>query len=412
LQALELVLVLFLSLLVGLEREEHKLRVAHYAFGGARTFPLIGLFGYGVSGISGGNALALAVGLAAVGALMVVSYSHKLRQDPDAGATSELSGLVTYVIGALVHARAYWLAVALGVVAVLLLELHERFEQLTTRIAPEELVALAKFLLLTTVILPLLPDRSFTRFSINPFRTWLVVVAVSALSYVSYALQRWASARGGAFAAALLGGAYSSTATTVVLARESKKGGPPLLYAGSILAACGMMYLRLGVLIAFFNPPLARHLAWSFGLLAFIGVGVGLWMTLSARSADRGDLGSARRVRNPLELRPAFAFGALFLAMLVATRWAVEWAGHRGLYVLAVLSGLGDVDPLALSVAQLGSAFAREHLAAVSIVLAASANSLAKGGYALLFGASPTGRLAMAALGAFAALGLLPAIWL
>ncbi len=412
LQALKLVLVLFLSLLVGLEREEHKLRIAHYAFGGARTFPLIGLVGYGVAGLSAGNVLALAIGLAIVGALMVVSYTHKLREDPAAGATSELSGLVTYLIGALVNREAYWLAVALGVVTVLLLELRERFAQVTTRIAREEVVALAKFLLLAIVILPVLPDQPFTRFAINPFRTWLVIVAVSGISYGSYVLQRWSSGRGGVLLAALLGGAYSSTVTTVVLARESRDGGAPQLYVGSTLAASGVMYLRLGVLIALFDAPLARRLALSFSSLAVAAVGAGATIALAARGPGGGLLRSARRVRNPLELQPAFVFGVVFLVMLIATRWVVEWVGHRGLYLFAAITGLADVDPFVLSLAEAGGFVAPQRVLAVSIVLAAAANNLAKATYARVFGTRVAGRLTMAALGALAAVGVLPAIWL
>ena len=51
--AVKLVLVLFLSFLVGLEREEHKTSAGAYSFGGVRTFPLIGLLGYSIALLSG-----------------------------------------------------------------------------------------------------------------------------------------------------------------------------------------------------------------------------------------------------------------------------------------------------------------------------------------------------------------------
>ena len=37
-EALKILLVLFLSFLIGLEREEHKVAVGSYSFGGVRTF--------------------------------------------------------------------------------------------------------------------------------------------------------------------------------------------------------------------------------------------------------------------------------------------------------------------------------------------------------------------------------------
>ena len=57
-QGVQIVLVLFLSFLLGLEREELKV-AGHYSFGGVRTFPLIGLIGYSIALISGTQMLPL-----------------------------------------------------------------------------------------------------------------------------------------------------------------------------------------------------------------------------------------------------------------------------------------------------------------------------------------------------------------
>ena len=72
-----------------------------------------------------------------------------------------------------------------------------------------------KFLLLTAVILPIVPNRAFGPFQINPFKTWLAVVALSTVSYASYVLQNLTKPQGGVLLVAILGGAYSSTVTTV-----------------------------------------------------------------------------------------------------------------------------------------------------------------------------------------------------
>jgi len=410
-EVIDLALVLFLSFLVGFEREEHKARVTHYVFGGIRTFPLLGFVGYGFGRLSGGNVVALGLGFAVVGAMMTVSYWHKVRADGTAGPQTELSGLLTYLIGALVHAGAYWIAVALGVVAVLLLELRQGLERLTTRLDRDEVAAFLKFLVLAIVILPVLPDRSLSRFDINPYRTWLVIVAVSGLSYASYALQKWLKGRGGLLLTALLGGAYSSTATTVVLARQAKEAGAPRAYAGSMLAACGVMYLRITLLVLLFDAPLARTLAPWLCALALLGIGAGVPLAL-ARGADKGDSSAGRPARNPLELRPAFLFGAAFLIVLVLTRLAVEYVGRAGLYGLAALAGLSDVDPMVLGLAQPGSRVAPMAVAAGAIVIAAAANNVAKGVYAYVFADPATGRLALALLSLLAAAGLVPLVWL
>ena len=68
----KILLVLFLSFLIGLEREERKSNLERYSFGGVRTFPLIGLIGYGMALLSGGQLIPVALGFAVVGALLVV----------------------------------------------------------------------------------------------------------------------------------------------------------------------------------------------------------------------------------------------------------------------------------------------------------------------------------------------------
>src|SRR5512136_649 len=145
-EALKILLVLFLSFLLGLEREGRKATAGHYIFGGVRTFPLIGLLGYTMALISGTQVLPVALGLAVVGAFLLVSYRHKLATAEEAGVTTEASGLLTYVLGALVFNGAYWIAVTVVGLAMLLLELKTALEGLSDRIASEEVITFTKFL--------------------------------------------------------------------------------------------------------------------------------------------------------------------------------------------------------------------------------------------------------------------------
>jgi len=189
-EAVKILLVLFLSFLIGLEREEHKTAAGCYAFGGVRTFPLIGLIGYSIALLSGTQIVPLTLGFLVVGGFLALSYWHKLSTVEAAGVTSEMSGLATYLVGALVYYEHFWIATTLSVASLLLLELKTGLEKLASRAAPGEILTVAKFLLLSAVILPILPNQEFGRFHINPFKTWLVVVAVSTISYGSYILQK------------------------------------------------------------------------------------------------------------------------------------------------------------------------------------------------------------------------------
>jgi uncharacterized membrane protein (DUF4010 family) len=409
-EAIRLVVVLLLSFFIGLEREEHKQQEARDAFGGVRTFPLIGLVGYALAVLSGPQLFAWTLGFAVVGSFMLLSYKHKLDKHAHAGITTEMSGLATYAVGGLLARDMFWTASTIAVVCVLLLELKRALEGLTRKVGSDELVTLSQFLILTVVILPVLPNRDFTPFHLNPFKTWLVVVAVNGVSYGSYVLRRWMKQRGGVLLSAVLGGAYSSTATTLVLARQAKEETKPWLFSGSILAASAVMYVRLAGLVGVFNRELAVRLAPPFLALALAGGATGAW--LSRRDADlRGKAPTEHLAKNPLELKGALLFAVIFLAILTATSLAREYLGRAGLYALAGLMGVSDVDPFILGIAQTASA-ASVASDAAAVVIAAASNNVAKGVYAYMFADRKTGLRALALLGGFAVAGLTPLAWL
>lgn len=402
--------VLFLSFLIGLEREERKDRDGHYSFGGVRTFPLIGLIGYSMSQLSGGELLPQAIGFAVVGGFLMISYWHKLTTSASSGVTSEMSGLATYLVGAFVYHEMFWIATALTVSSLLLLELKEGLESLARRIESTDILTFAKFLFLSAVILPLLPDMPYSQFQINPFKTWLVVVAVSAVSYGSYVLQRLTREKGGVILAALLGGAYSSTVATVALARRAKGGEQPHLFAGGILIASGVMYLRLAILLALFNQELMKRLAIPFVVLACIALIAGwLW----SRQSDAGavKVNKVAEPKNPLEISAALLFALLFVGMLVATHLAVTYLGENGVYTLAAIMGVTDVDPFIMGLTQSAPMLTPLHVASSSILIAAASNNVIKGIYAYALSSRKAGVQSLFLLLGMAALGLLPMLW-
>ena len=335
----KILLVLFLSFLTGLEREERRAASEHYSFGGVRTYPLIGLIGYAASLLSGGQILPVMLGFAVVGGFLMLSYQHKVATSALAGVTSEMSALTTYLVGALVYREQFWIATTLTVASMLLLELKAALEGLTKRIAAEEILTFTKFLLLTAVILPVLPNQEFGPFQINPFKTWLVVVAVSGVSYGSYVIQKLTKGQGGVILAALLGGAYSSTVTTVVLAKRAARENRPHLFAGGTLIASGVMYLRLAGLVTMFNRNLMLTLGVPFAILAARGCGRGLALDAHSRCAEPARSNGSSNPRTPWNCARPSSSPLLFLAMLVATHLVVTYLGRAGVYTLAAADG-------------------------------------------------------------------------
>ena len=409
-EGVKILLTLFLCFLIGLEREERRASGQRYSFGGIRTFPLIGLIGYAMGLLSGEQLLPLITGFAVIGAFLWLSSRHKLESYNEAGVTTEMSGLVTYVVGALVSRDQLWIATTLAVLSILLLELKEFLESLSTRIPATEILTFTKFLLLTFVILPIVPDKDFGPFGVNPFKAWLIVVAISGVSYGSYLLEKAAKGKGGVRLAALLGGAYSSTFTTFVMARHAREAKTPHCYSGAILLASGVMYFRFLALIAFFNIELMRRLALPFLILGAIGVAGGwAWSNLpdgGEKGADAGYL-----TKNPLELASAFSLAVVFVAMLVATNFALVHLGRGGIYGLAVLSGLAPVDPFIMGLTQTAGKLTSLGLAAAGVVVAAASNNFAKALVAVALADSKTGRQTLFLLLGLTAMGLLPLLW-
>jgi uncharacterized membrane protein (DUF4010 family) len=235
-----------------------------------------------------------------------------------------------------------------------------------------------------------------------------VVVAVSAISYGSYLLQVRTKGRVSVFVSALLGGAYSSTVTTVVLAKRAREqSSRPHLYSGAMLVASGVMYLRLLALLGLFNRQLLNRLGLAFLLLAAVGIASGYFWT---RRPEEGGSKTEEPLlpKNPLELGAAFLFAAIFVAVLLITHFALVYLGRAGLYGLAAIMGVTDIDPFILSLAETGSKLTSPALASGAIVIAAASNNLMKGIYAYSFGDRSTGRQGLALLAALALIGLLP----
>jgi uncharacterized membrane protein (DUF4010 family) len=112
---------------------------------------------------------------------------------------------------------------------------------------------------------------------------------------------------------------------------------------------------------------------------------------------------------NPSELKSALVFGALFAVVLLATAAGKEYLGDRGLYAVAALSGLTDMDAITLSAAQMVNAGRiAPDTAWRLILLAAMSNLVFKAGVVWVLGGRSlfrrVGVVFAAALGAGAAL--------
>ena len=112
--------------------------------------------------------------------------------------------------------------------------------------------------------------------------------------------------------------------------------------------------------------------------------------------------------RNPTELPTALGFGAIYAVVLFCAAWLSDIAGRGGLYVVALVSGLTDVDAISLSTLRLFSLGRLEpEPVIVAITLAMLANLAFKTTLALVIGKHPVGPRVLAGMsGVAAGLGL------
>jgi uncharacterized membrane protein (DUF4010 family) len=405
-------LLLGLSFFLGLAFEDFFNRGDIKRPGGIRTFPMLALGGGVLYLFDPVHFIPFTGGLLVLGSWLFVYY-QKHAGEPDEEGESNV-GLVVpvlnvhaYVLGAITLALPHWVAVATTVVAVLLLTGRAQLHALARRIEIDEIITAGEFLILAGIILPLLPNEPVTTLTkITPRQVWLALVVVCTFSYVSYLAQRyWAAAARGLWMAAL-GGLYSSTAATVVLARQAK--AEPTLQRqaqAGITLATGIMYLRIAAITAIFNLALARILAPPLAGLALAAFAICAAQYWWARSAEESKPQSAMlpaTSRNPLEIVPAAVFAGLFVATSLASSFATSEFGTSGIYALAAIIGVSDIDPFVLNLVQGGTTGITNAAIAAAILIAASSNNMLKAFYAVSFG----GRMTVASAGALVVLAV------
>jgi uncharacterized membrane protein (DUF4010 family) len=356
---------LAIGLLIGLERER---RASSRA--GLRTFALVALLGTltGLLSQKTDSGWILAAGLLAIGAMIIAAHINQPDEAGDPGTTSVVAILVCYCLGAAVWFGHDTLAVMLGIATTILLYFKAELHGISHRLTPKDLISILQFAVLSLVILPILPDSDIgPHGAFNPHQVWLMVVLISGVSLAGYAALRLAGPQQGAAMVGFLGGLVSSTATTVVFSRHVRShAGLARTATVVVLLASLVVLLRLTVIAAVLAPALLLPLAkvFSGGLVLGLAVAAYGWHRLEAQ----GDL-PLPEVRNPTEIRTALGFGALYAVVLFCAAWLSEIAGAKGMYAVALVSGLTDVDAITLSSLRM---FNLEKLSAAQTIISIS----------------------------------------
>lgn len=375
---------LAIGLLIGLERQFNMSKESEYShFGGIRTFPLLALTGClaAMLGDLMNSSWGFILPISIAGAFLVTAYLGTVK-DKDMGLTTEVSALLTMLIGSLCYYGELELAAALGIVMLILLTLKTELHSFSKMFTKEEIVSLAKFGLMTAIILPILPDQPIfpAPFDVLILRNiWLMVILVTAIGMVGYFLNKNIGHQKAIVLTGFLGGLVSSTAVTLSYSSMSKDR-PALANAMAIaiIVAWITMFLRIIVEVAVVNPHLLEAL-WIPMLVAAVSGGFYCWF-IQRKELTKKPMDGLVSTEKPFSIQKSLIFGGLYAVVIIVANIAQINFGDKGIYVSAIAAGFTDVDAITLSMAEMSraSGSVEPHVAIRAITLAAVSNTLVK----------------------------------
>lgn len=348
---------LLIGMVLGVEREK---RIADDGHGiaGLRSFVLFAQAG----AVAGYLAKVLAMPwivpsvVIAVAAVLLAGYLASARIAPKSlGLTTELAALVTVLLGAMATSGARELAIGLGVCTAALLAYKQPLHGLVGRIAWNDVLVGLRFLLAAFLVLPLLPDHAVDPWGVLvPAKLWLLVLLISGLSLVGYIATRWFGSGHGTAITAATGGLVSSTAVTLALVKQSREpGADPRQLAGGILLAWGVMFGRVVVAATIVHGAMLAELLVPFVAMLVACGAFALWAFRGRRNTvTTAGSDEAVPLRNPFSLWAASKFALLFAGVSLLMTAAQYYLPGTGVYAVAALAGLTDVDAITLSMAE------------------------------------------------------------
>jgi uncharacterized membrane protein (DUF4010 family) len=383
------VLSLVLGFLIGLQREMHTI-YSHKTqdFGGSRTFSMIALFGFLSSWMSTFLPYFSLVTAGIVGLLLVAAYTLNSISSPEKGLTTEFAAIVTFIIGSMLNFIPPIFPVFIAIIVLFILNIKDKIQEYQQAISKQDLGAAILFLVMTFVILPILPDKAIDPMGlINLHRIWVMVVLVAGISFFGYIAIRLLGSKHGIGVAGLFGGLVSSTAVAMSMARRIHENGflAKNLAIGIALAS-SMMLIRAGLEIWVINPELTRPFILPIIVGSLVGYGyIGVLYVTSKHENIPQNI----EFKNPFSLKEALIMGLLFGATLALITLANRYLGDSGVYAVAAVSGIADVDAIILSLSSLAKNGLSSTTAYYAILIAILSNTFAKMALVFFLGTVP-----------------------
>lgn len=397
---LSLIVALGIGLIVGMEREFENLSGQEH-FAGLRGFAIMSMLGCVVTFLAVEFSVNILLVVAPMVFLFISVFHYSKIQKENFGIVTELSLVLVFFLGVLSGLHYIKEAMAVAVIVSTLLTLKTKFRETLSRITQDELFAFIKFIILSFLLLPFLPDKNYGPGEIiNPRSIGFVIVIVSSLSFIGYFIIKFFGAEKGILFTAFFGGTFSSTAVTWVFSSRSKENDNlSTQYATGIIIACAVMFARVLVVAGFFNITVFKWLLIPCGLMA---VSASIVAYVLKRKAASQTTSSPIQLGNPLDLSNVLLFCIQYVGITLFVYYAKIYLGTKGLLITGLVSGLADVDAINISMSKLSLIQINPSIASIVILTAVMSNTIFKIGFTYFKGSKELRKKVI--------IGLIPAI--
>ncbi len=414
----KLVLALLLGAFIGLEREIHEKHETksqrRQSFLGLRTFALSTALG-AVTGLfyrTTPEFFALVTGAFFLLALCYYLFDSYITRD--IGITTEIALLFSFVIGVLltVEAVPFQLVIGITIVLTLILSRKTAIGQFIRKIEQEELGSFISFLVLALVILPLLPNTSYTLADmpqlaqilgafgvnisalarieiINPYKLWQIVALITGVDVFGYFLEKTIGQKGGWLVTSFAGGFISSTATTQSLAQQSTKTKSVDHLVSAAVVANLASFVQHSVIILPLSIQLFTKALPVIALMILASAGLSVYFLKQTRKNKDDTLQTTKKTLKQgkiFNLGPALKFALLFVLIKLVSQIALRLFGSNGFLVSIGFGAIPGIDAVLISIAQLSGRTLSYQTALWAFIFANAVNLTTKSIYCFVQG--------------------------
>lgn len=402
--AIKCILTFLLGAAIGIEREINEKKSidgkSHSAILGLRTFSLVSLCGALIGFLYINNPIFGSVIAIALTVLFITFYVMDSLHLKDIGITTEIALFFTFIIGFIVTTNTipFQAVLLVEVIVLLLLSQKEKIKDAVIDIRREEVNAFLIFAIIAFVVLPFLPNESYSlsdipnsrlffenigvNFSkiaeidfINPFKLWLVVALITGVDLAGYGLEKMIGRKKGWILTSIIGGFVSSTATTISLAQESKGQSRVSHLIGAALFSNAVSFIQILLLILVVNSELFAHLVPVVFVVFSVTIVLAVYFMTRKEQDEKIQVDTKAKIIN---LSQALKFATVFLVISIFSKLALVIFGNAGFLITSGLGAVAGIDAVLINAGQLAGKTISFDIAVWAFIIANAVNLIAK----------------------------------